>query len=192
MKKFSKVKKVICITILCIFLAFLLCILFLWRLGIWPWTQRWFISYNSFRQWTGGVAVPYPEELPSSAEDIKYFYYTGWFDIQTGISFTVSDEDYHKLKESLELSFFTDHSGDLPFDEDYMLDGKVTPDFLEEEGIEYLGEVFLDTPAHYKILVYQGDVKGGQSCFLQGIFYNDDTNEIVMFGFKDAFRKSRQ
>lgn len=29
----------------------------------------------------------------------KYFYYIGWLDKKTGISFTVNDEDYKKIKE---------------------------------------------------------------------------------------------
>ena len=59
---------------------------FLRACGILPYTQRWFISYNVFYQRADRVAAPYPGELPASAGDIKYFYYTGWLDKKTGIT----------------------------------------------------------------------------------------------------------
>ena len=72
---------------------------FLRACGILPYTRRWFTSYNAFCQQADRVVAPYPSVLSAGAEDIKYFYHTGWLDKKTGISFTVSDEDYQKIQE---------------------------------------------------------------------------------------------
>ncbi len=190
-------------------------------IGIWflhacrilPYTQRWFISYNSFDKKTDGVAARYPKELPSSAEKVKYFYYTGWLDTKTGISFTLSEEEYQEQKETylslytaLEEEHKTNHQeyldsclakyGYIPdwaADEVmYVFDENVTSDFLEEEGLEYLEKIFHDTVDNYTILAYIGVVDGGERCTLEGVFCNDETNEIVIFGFTDVFRKRKQ
>lgn len=186
---------------------------FLRACGILPYTRRWFISYNAFYQQADRVVAPYPSVLPASAEDIKYFYHTGWLDKKTGISFTVSDEDYQKIKEVYLSSYKTKandyqrnhqdspdkylseygHNPDKAADDwMYVFNEKLTYDFLEEEGLEYLGKVFRDAADHYIILAYIGDDEGGERCNLEGVFCNDETNKVVMFGFTDVFRKSRK
>lgn len=178
---------------------------FLRACGILPYTQRWFISYNVFYQRADRVAAPYPGELPASAGDIKYFYYTGWLDKKTGISFTVNDEDYQKIKEEYLSSYKTkeddnqksldkygrnlDRAADGGM---YVFDERLTSDFLEEEGLEYLEKVFHDAADNYIILAYIGDAEGGERCNLEGVFCNDEKNEVVMFGYTDVFRKSRK
>lgn len=206
MKKSGRVKKRICITILCVFLGSFPWIWLLYVLQILPYTQKWFTSYDSFSKKTDRVLAPYPMALPSSAGDIRYFYYTGGLDTKTGISFTVSDEDYHDLKER-NLSSFTaaredyqksyqdykeeyhEESGNHEVEDWrwYVFNEKVTPDFLKEEKLEYLGEILRDKAEDYTILAYEKGTGGEKEAYtLQGIICNDETNEIVMFGFKDV------
>lgn len=189
MKKKNKIKKRICIVALCILIGSLPWIWVLYVSKILPYTQRWFLSYDSFHQKADKVVAPYPEELPSSAEDIRYFYYTGWLDTKTGISFTVSDEDYLELKKEC-IAFYTARKENNHVE--YVFEGNVTSDFLVEEGLEYLKEVFHDTAEDYTILAYRGNDEGGEHCVLEGVFYNDETNEVVMFGFTDKLRKRKQ
>lgn len=212
MKKISGVKKGICITILCVLLLLFLGTCVLYSLGILPWTRRWFISYSFFHQQADRVAAPYPKELPSSAEDIIYFYHTGWLDTKTGISFTVSDEDYQELKEN-NLSYFAAEKEDhqkryLDYKEEhgakygddnvddwvwYVFNEKVTSGFLEEEKLEYLGEILLNKTGDYTILAYEKRTGGERETYtLQGVFCNDETNEIVMFGYDDVLFNEKQ
>lgn len=60
-----------------------------------------FLSYDSFVDKASNVKNTYPSALPSSADDIKYFWYVGGFDKKTGISFTVNREEYQELKKSI-------------------------------------------------------------------------------------------
>ncbi len=189
-KKMGEEEKEFLLVIGILFGIFLIiCIWALYVFGILPYTQRWFLSYDSFHKKTDCVVAPYPKELPSSAEDIKYYYYTGWLDTKTGISFTVSDEDYQKLKDE-NTAFYMDRKENSQVE--YVFEGNVTSDFLEEEGLEYLKKVFHDTAENYTILAYHGDDDGGEYCPLEGVFYNDETNEVVMFGFTDIFRKRKE
>ncbi len=60
MKKSGRVKKRICITLLCILLESFPWIWLLYVLQILPYTQKWFTSYDSFNEKTDGVLAPYP------------------------------------------------------------------------------------------------------------------------------------
>ncbi len=181
----------------------------LWECTLFPYTRRWFINYSTFKNKTAGTLEHYPQELPASAENIKYFYYTGWFDKKTGISFTINKEEYQKFKETSLYSYTADkekyqeefqHAKDEyilkkrdnePEDwEWYMFDGEVTSDFLVEEELDYLNNIFHDAAGDYTVVAYKKVASAGESCYLSGIFCNDSTNEIVLFAFKDTFRKS--
>lgn len=180
-------------------ISFLFVILGIWLLHtsrILPYTRKWFPNYGPFFekvQKTEGCKIieNYPEKLPASAGEVRYIYhYTGW-DTETGISFRTSDEDYHKIKEWF-LSFYLNGFAEYPDRDSYVFNRKVTSVFLEKEELEYLEEIFHDPMDHYTVLAYQGDVTGGEYCSVQGVFYNDRTNEIVIFAFSDAFRQERQ
>lgn len=200
MAKQNRIKKRLVITAFCVLLALISGILFLGHLGIVPCKRKWFSDYHSFCKTTGcrrDYTLPFFRELPSGAEGTRYICYTGGFDQKTGVSFTVSDSDYREIKETL-LSAYrgnTTYEGEKRTqrynDAVYLFDGEVSSDFLKREELGYLKEIFRDPPENYKILVYKGDDAGGQHCVLEGTFCNDETNEIVIFRFADAFRESR-
>lgn len=73
---------------------------FLHESRILPYSQRWFISYTIFYKNAASVPVPYPPNLPLGAGSIKYYYYQGWFDTKSAVSFTVSNEEYQETKET--------------------------------------------------------------------------------------------
>lgn len=60
-----------------------------------------FLSYDSFVDKASIIKNTYPSELPSSAENIRYFHYRGGFDTKIGISFTVSRDEYQELKKRI-------------------------------------------------------------------------------------------
>lgn len=203
MRKHGKRVVGVCIAMVCILLVYAL-----WGRA---WPRRWFICYGFFYQTIDKVVVHYQEELPSSAENVNYYYYTWMFDTKTAVSFILDGEEYQEQKELYLLLYTADEEenyqeyqeewlseyGEVPdwaekWESDYVFDEKLTTDFLEEEELEYLEKVFHDSVDQYTILAYKGDAEGGERCYLEGVFCNDKTNEVVMFGFTDMFRKSRQ
>lgn len=203
MRKHRKRVVGVCIAMVCILLVYAL-----WGRA---WPRRWFICYGLFYQTIDKVVGHYPEELPSSAENVNYYYYTWMFDTKTAVSFILDGEEYQEQKEQYLLLYTADEEenyqeyqeewlseyGEVPdwaekWESDYVFDEKLTTDFLEEEELEYLRKVFHDSEDHYTILAYKGDAEGGERCYLEGVFCNDKTNEVVMFGFTDMFRKSRK
>lgn len=197
MEKKNGTKKGIRTAAVCMFLALLLGILCLRYIGIPPCTRRWFPDYASFcRGINGWSNYHYPDKLPASAEGVSYIRYTGKLDKKTGISFTASDGDYSELKASLVASCFEKMSVRNAYrrynDAVYVFDGKVTSSFLEKEELGYLEQIFRDPAENYTILAFRGDNVGGQRCIVEGVFCNDETNEIVIFGFMDAFREGRE
>jgi len=193
----NSVKKGIFKAVLCIFLVAVPVSLLLYWTGILPCTRQHFLCYDSFlsKAWDGSVER-YPEKLPPSTKKLTYIYYTGWLDKKSGISFTVSDSDYSELKESLRASYFDKMSVGNEYrrynDAVYVFDGKVTSDLLEKEELGYLKQIFRDPAENYTIPAFRGDNIGGQRCIVEGVFCNDETNEIVIFGFMDVFRKGSE
>lgn len=198
------------------FKVFLLILALLFGWGIWnvfldeivPRERTFFMGYQSF--YNKVSHYPYPEKLPSSADDIKYFHYTGWFEKQTGISFTAGRKEYQELKETYQSSFMEreetyqkefqqaqeDHrinhrDWELKDWSWYGFDKEVTPAFLEEEELEYLNKVFHNEADTYTLLAYEKvRYAGGKESF-DGILCNDDTNEMVIFYFHDKNREEQ-
>ena len=181
----------------------------LWECKLFPYTRKWFINYSVFKNKTAGIMEHYPQELPVSAENIEYFYYTGWFDKKSGISFTLNKEEYPKFKEAYLCSYTNNeekYQGEFQHAKDeyilkkrnnepkdwewYIFDGEVTSDFLDKEELDYLNNIFHDVAENYTIAAYKKVASAGESYYLSGVFCNDSTNEIILFAFKDTFRKT--
>lgn len=177
MKKPGKTKKRWCIAVYCVLCVVLWGTGFLWKIKILPYTQRWFISYSSFHEKTLNETAPrYLKELPSSAENIRYYYHTGGFDTKTGISFTASNADYEKIKETYLSSYISkeeDYQEEYreykekyssKYGEDewawYVFGEKVTHGFLEEEKLDYLEEIFQGRAEEYTVLVFEKSTGG--------------------------------
>ena len=189
----------------------MVCILFAYALWGRAWPKRWFVNYVFFYHEMSNVPASYPEKLPSSAGNVNYYYHKWMFDTKTAVSFILDEEEYQEQKERYLPLYAADEEedhqeyqeewmskyGEVPdwaekWKSDYVFDEKLTTDFLKNEELEYLEEVFHDSAEHYTILAYKGDSEGGERCGLEGILCNDETNEVVMFGFTDMFRKSRK
>lgn len=104
----------------------------LWECGL-PHTRRWFLNYGSFQNkiYNSSTIHHYPQELPADTEYIRYFYYTGWFDTKTGISFMLGKDEYEKQKESCLLPYLKD----------------------ETENLDYLNNIFQGNAEDYRMLV---------------------------------------
>ncbi len=170
-------------------------------------TRKWFPGYDSFKRKAADAADCYPDKLPSDAENIQYFYSAGNFDIKTGISFTTSRDNYNQLKETYQL-FYTrkedEHKKEFQqMQEDYRMNRRdcmpeewkwyeyeeeVTSQFLKAEHLDYLATGLLEQTQKYTVLAYGKESRAGFD-FLSGVFYSDEKNEIVIFGYRDAIRR---
>ncbi len=167
-----------------------------------------FSSYGSFINKTDRLLQHYPKSLPSSVENIRYFHYRGGFDTKTGISFTVSQDEYQKLKQtylSVYLSEEEEYSEGNPAGDaghqmegtdrrsenrnGFVFDELVTQEVLAEEELDYLGEIFHSEIDDYTFLAYEKVPTAGDGYYLDGVLCNDDLSEMVFFAFKDGVRK---
>ena len=174
-----KNKKVfIWIIVLLCFLAYLTMIV--------PGTKRFFGGYWHFKATVDWDA--YPEKLPRTASDIKYYVYEYWLLDKSGFSMTLSQEDYEKAKRELVYQYDFETSYEC-----YMYDG-VTKRYLnhvdvEEWGVDYLDEIMQEPSkeAQYYYLGYHlcPDMPSGS--VYEGILCNDGNCEIVMFNYTQKY-----
>lgn len=196
--------------VICLSITFIFCWT-IWKAflqDIVPRKRTLFLSYDSFVDKASNIKNTYPDELPSSAENIRYFHYRGGFDTKTGISFTVSQDEYQKLKQtylSVYLSEEEEYSeGNSAGDARHQMEGtdrraenrnrfvfdeRVTQEVLAEEELDYLGEIFHSEIDDYTFLAYEKVPTIGDGYYLDGVLCNDDLSEMVFFAFKDGVRK---
>ena len=167
-----------------------------------------FPSYGSFINKTDRLLQHYPKSLSSSAENIRYFHYRGGFDTKTGISFTVSRDEYQELKKAYLSVYLSEEEeyqkgirqemqehpmegtdGKPENRYGFVFDERVTPEVLAEEERDYLGEIFQNKIDDYTFLAYEKVPTTGDGYYLDGVLCNDDMNEMVFFAFKDGVRK---
>lgn len=192
-----------------VFLVFLILGVWVFRyLKILPYTRRLFISYSSFYEKAAADTFhAYPNELPSSAKDIRYFYYTGSLDKMTEVSCIVNEEEYQELKETYQIIYtakaerykkkFKQEQEDYQMKRrtyeptelyHYVFNGTVTSEFLETEHLDYLGKTMHGEFGNYSILVYCRVNQGGT---MFGVLSNDENHEIIFFNFQDAGKNGR-
>ena len=63
-----------------------------------PVTRTHFMNYQSFDK--RADFTTYPNELPSSAHGLKYYYYEGFLADKSGYHVSYSQEDYELMKKS--------------------------------------------------------------------------------------------
>ena len=193
MKKHRKIKKKVCVAVPCI----LLLIYFLWGRA---WPRRWFISSGCFfdlvnpREGEISINGPYifhfPEKLPTSAENPRYYYHAGLLDKKYGVSFALDMEDYQNMKEDY-LRFFKEQEESMSGNF-YEFDEKVTMEFLEDEELGYLKPLFHGREDSYQMLAYAIWPSAHSSYYLGGVISNNDSNEMIFFYFFDAGRKEKR
>ncbi len=176
-------KKLLIATILIIlFILFGRVFLILWEsvfVDIVPYKKTEFEDYNEFYQQS--IRNFFPSELPVSATNIEYYYYSGMLDKIYALSFSTDDVGLEYMKE-----IYWSHY-DILIESDtivYVFDKQLTYDFVNVEKIQFLEELLEGDLEQYEILAYEkgcnehSDVK---SCVL----YNDETNKFVISFYHD-------
>ena len=102
-----------------------------------PYTKTNFKSYEAFREKTHNY---YPDELPASASEIKYYYYNGKFDNFSAVAFTVNAQDFANLRERYTIYFkqfrFNSSYGSARYENQ-----TIPENFLKEETVEFLNDM---------------------------------------------------
>lgn len=194
MGKHRKIKKKIGIAVI----GILLLVYFLWGRA---WSRRWFVNYEQFLHRicpdedeyhvSSSNMFNFPEELPASAESVRYHYYDkGFLDKKFGVSFTLNREEYQEMKED-SLDLFKKR-------EENMLMGwheygeKVTSEFLVSEELDDLQHLFHDKEDTYTVLAYSIWPSAHTSYYISGIICSDEMNEMIFFYFFDAGRNEKR
>lgn len=202
-KKISRILWIILVTLFCwaIWKSFLQDIV--------PWERTIFLNYQSFREKTGFVVNNYPPELPSGAEDTRYYCGRSWIVKKTGMSFMVSGDEYQELKETY-LSLYKEKKEKALREsresgEDYQercrdwatvggtiyeFNVRVIPEIFKEGELDYLEKISRNKIEDYTLLADEKLNGREDTYYLNGILFNDDTHEFVFFAFQTVDRKA--
>ena len=163
---------------------------FLWivsEMNYIPFTRTFFLDYNSF--YNKNDKWLFPEELPLSVHDVKYYYYTGHCDKKSGVTFVVEDvKEYQEMKEFFS-SKFSESKVSLSKVENiqFLSDQSLTSDFIDEEEIEFVNKLIMNGEGDYNIWEYMDSkVDGDGIDYIDGVICNDITHEIILFTCKDV------
>ncbi len=146
-----------------------------------PREQTNYKNYNSF--YKRSVTNFFPSELPDSATNVKYYYYSGMLDEKFGVSFVVDDEDYKELKHYYLYYYYpTKNSRSL----DYFFKQQLTDEFVHSERLDFIENIVEEELDQYTFMVYE---KGTTEHYQikSGGLYNDETNEFIIIFFHDHF-----
>lgn len=177
LREFVK-KKVVVISVILISLLVILLMMVLNTLGIlrefFPLEKKKFDSYNEFRMSTSDY---FPDELPPSASDTKYYYYEGHYDRIHAMSTFLSDEDIDKV--------FSNYKSRFKIFSDKIENVKLDDAFIERENLSFLSNL-IDGKGNYKIFKYVNVSGGTYSRVKKGLIYNQKQGHVIIFYYEDS------
>lgn len=144
-----------------------------------PVTSTSFQSYGAFYE---KVSDYYPAELPDSASEPSYYYYSGHFDDKSAVAFWVNESDLADLKEH-----YTDYFSDFTFVDKKQIDVPLTEDFTENEGIQFLDTFLEEDIRDYRIVAYIRTSDSKQNTMM-GMLSNDAIGKIILFDCVDTYQ----
>lgn len=166
-------------------------IVFFWMLwdgflkNVVPHTRTYFFSYSSFRR--EEQAACFPDQLPASTKNVRYYCYRGNQDSKIGVAFIIEDDDeYNEMK-----AFYVEqYIGTSLEDKEvlyrrYLMNQALTVQFIDENDIDFINELLLNDASEYKIVGCE-NLKQHIKDRLQGVLCNDATQEIIIFDYWDA------
>ena len=168
-------------------LSLVLAGIFLWFVFLREYIPNTKINFRNYNSFHNKMKIDiFPDELPTSVRDIRYYYYTGYNDSKAGIAFIVEDEtEYKKFKDAY-LSEYLDYIRSVAGGDNiqYVFDQPLTDEFLQKEEVEFLKELLENNINDYQIQGFQ-DIDQIVINRTDGVLYNDFTNEIIIFYFLD-------
>ena len=166
-----------------------------------PYTKTNFRSYEEFRERTHNY---FPDALPSSARDIKYYFYEGKLDEFYAVGFTADMQDYEEIKNHYaeyfeefrkkrpHVSFLNGESFESYIQKyepsDRYKNLEVSPNFIQEENLDFLNDMMNDNISNYIIIDYIGG-ENTERKTISGVIVNEGAGEIIIFEGQDVFPK---
>ncbi len=178
----KRLKPLIIVTVICAIIWFIV-----WRGGLdrfIPHTYTWFVNYQSFRLVEHNGF--YPDKLPKGVSDKCYYFYEGFFDHNSAVSFVIKDEkDYVDLKNQYEELLRSNESKHINVDNViYCFDETMENANFRKEEIEILEKKFIKESKGYKVVASER-FENCDSISLDGVICNDSKREIIIFDFWD-------
>ncbi len=177
---FSKLtkKRIVVVTAIIVSVLIISLMIILKSIGIlrefFPLKKQTFDSYKEFREITSDY---FPDVLPSSASNTKYYYYEGHFDRVYAVSTSLSDEDFDKIINPYN-SFFKIFDNKIE-------NIKLEDTFIERENISFLINL-IDDKSNYMIAKYV-DVPGGSHTRVKyGVIVDQKQGNIIIFCCEDS------
>ncbi len=183
MIKMRRKKKLLIANILIIsFILFGRVFIILWEsvfADIVPYKKTAFKDYNDFYQQS--IKNFFPSELPESATNIQYYYYSGMQDEKFGVSFVVNGEDYEDMQEYY-LSYYYPLIDSKAIK--YFSEQQLTDEFVRLERLDFIENIIAEENEKYTFLLYQQSSSEHYQ-IKSGVLYNDETNEVVIIFYDD-------
>ncbi len=150
-----------------------------------PHTYTWFVNYWSFRLVENNGF--YPDKLPKGVSDKRYYFYEGFFDHNSAVSFVIKDEkDYVDLKNQYEELLRSNESKHINVDNViYCFDETMENANFRKEEIEILEKKFIKESEGYRVVATER-YENSDSNYIRGLICNDSKREIIIFCFWDS------
>lgn len=164
-----------------IIICILFCVFLIW--GLWeaflkdliPYKRTSFEDYTNFYLEVGDSS--FPEEVSFTVSHERYFYYSGNMDKKRAVCFVVETaEEYKEYKNSKSIQNSLREEG---------YPQAVSKSFLQEGKIVFLEEIMEQDAEKYSVLEYE-ELKLQHGFYRRGILCNDETQEIIIFSYKDS------
>lgn len=189
-KEIIEGSKVIFLKVL-LFIAFILFLGFAWLFweaflkNVIPYTKTNFKDYNEF---VLKADYFFPKDMPTSAIDVKYYYFSGNMDKLYGVSFEIEDTEYEEVKQNFIMEYVKSDIEEVSQNEDDVESESsviLTETFIQEEKITFIDQILRESYQNYSVIVYENkEIQKGY--YKTGVFCNDDTHEIVIISMEDV------
>lgn len=179
-----KKKRLLLFTIIAVGLLFFWAIWEAFLVCIVPQTRVRFKDFESFRDKAEASVFSIP--LPESQHNFKYYYHVEWFHYLSGVSVSLSDDDYKKFIEDCieKYQLFNNAEDAYLYDESDVRYAK--EDALINNGITFCNRLLLkneEIEDFYYIIVERID---GVHEYYNCILANDSDNRIMELSFRNT------
>lgn len=184
-------KKYIKVILILLFLGVCFeCFWFAFLTEIVPREYTFFLSYEHFCKKAHNYFLN--ETKPDSADNLKYYWYNGYFNKLRGIRMTLSQEDYEKEKEYYMNWCLERNSVVVSGVETYVYNAAdikyVDGEELKEKGLEFIDSLIdLDQYAYYYIVMednYTNKSDGRDIVSGRGVLANDEIGELLIYSYQ--------
>lgn len=129
----------------------------------------------------------FPGELPVTAEDPKYYFYSGHLDRMYGVSLYLGEEEFQELKQFYFSKYDEERKKNETHKEcTFLLHEKLTDQFIQDENMIFVKELMREEADNYSILAFEKIDGTPDNIHRSGVFLNELTREFIIINFRDV------